>query len=416
MLERIDQTRDALAEEGYFVITHDRETPLHWTLALEGGAWLVPRGIPRRESDPRPTQSVDDVVGEVWDYGAYETSIERGSLVVDLDGERLAGRYALRPQGGGAWELQRLDPESLTPFPDRILPMLAHSDHYPREPTNYAFEVKWDGYRAILHNDKNKLVLRSRNLHDITKDYPEISNLRERLGERPVVLDGEIVAFDEQGHASFQALQSRERPPVVFIAFDILYLDGRDTTRLPYEERRALLESLDIAGPEAQISPTIAGDGRAFLALPGIEGIVAKRLGSAYEPGARSAAWIKIKLQKRQEFVVGGWTVGRGSRRGSIGALLVGVYDGDELRYAGSVGTGFDDATLDALAKRMRPMARAANPFVGVIDKADAVFIEPQLVVEVEFTQWTRDGRLRHPSFKGVREDKNPREVVREDV
>lgn len=302
------------------------------------------------------------------------------------------------------------------PLPDRVLPMLAQAGEYPREPTKYAFEVKWDGYRAILYNDEDKLWIRSRNLHDITRDYPELAAVRTRLQGRRVVLDGEIVAFDDEGHANFQALQSEERKlPVVFVAFDLLYLDDRDTTKLPYEERRALLESLDIGGREAQVSPMIVGDGRAFLAMPGVEGVVAKRLGGVYEPGARSSAWIKIKLTKRQEFVVGGWTVGRGSRRGKIGALLLGVFDGDALEYVGSVGTGFDDATLDALARRLAPLRRESSPFEGVIDKGDAVFIEPRLVVEVEFTQWTRDGRLRHPSFKGVRDDKDPREVAREE-
>jgi len=302
--------------------------------------------------------------------------------------------------------------------PDRILPMLARPSDYPDDEQNYAFEVKWDGMRAIVYSQPGRMRIENRNLQDMTGQWPELSRLNRALHAHEAVLDGEIVAFDERGLPSFEALQARREGSRVYVAFDVLYYDGRDVTDLPYEERRALLESLDLSSPHVQISPSYVGHGRALLATPGLEGVVAKRLGSAYDRGARSSAWLKIKTQRRQEFVIGGWTRGKGARDGKIGALLLGVYDeprGTRLKYAGSVGTGFSDALLDELERKMQSHVRRDSPFDAPIDKREAVFVAPRLVCEVEFTEWTRDHRLRHPSFKGLREDKDPHDVVREE-
>lgn len=317
-------------------------------------------------------------------------------------------------------------------MPKAVVPMRAHAAAYPPDEGAYAFEVKWDGIRAIAHVQGGRVRLASRNLNDITAQYPELARIGDALVGLDAVLDGEIVAFDGRGVSSFQRLQGRlgvTAPrealarsleiPVVFVAFDILHLDGLDVTGLPYEERRMLLESLGLPNEAIQLSPAVVGEGRSLLSLPGLEGVVAKRLGSTYQEGARSRAWLKIKTQRRQEFVIGGWSPGKGARAGRLGALLVGVHEpqpsGSRLLYAGSVGTGFTDATLDALQARLKPLARATSPFAGPIDKKDARFVTPNLIAEVEFMEWTQDGKLRHPSFKGLRDDKDPKDVIRED-
>lgn len=314
-------------------------------------------------------------------------------------------------------------------FPDGVLPMLATAAPYPANEGEYAFEPKWDGYRAIAYLREGRVTLRSRNLNDLTDEFPELAGLATALGGRRAVLDGEIVALDESGRPSFQLLQNRlgvthrgrakrdEGVPIAYIVFDILHLDGQDTMPLAYEERRRILEALPLRGDRWRVSPSVVGDGHVFLEMPGWEGVVAKRLGSRYEPGARSRAWLKIKTQKRQELVIAGWTPGRGSRAGGIGALVVGYYDGDVLRYAGKVGTGFTEKALDALHRLLAPTVRQTSPFgERIAEIKDATFVEPRYVAEFEFTEWTSDGRLRHPSYKGLRDDKDPRDVTREEM
>lgn len=426
-----------------FVLRHRANEPLAWDLRLENDDdataatdWRLPRGLPWKPGAPRaasPEPVGAAPAGRAWDKGRADVALAgRDELVLDLAGRRVRGRYALRraPTGDAdAWAVERLDPASVQPMPDRVLPMLARAGEYPKAPARYAFEMKWDGIRALAHVHRDgHLVLRSRSLATITKQYPELAALPDALRGHDVVLDGEIVAFDDNGHPSFQRLQSRlgvtdgtaarqkaRDTPVVFVAFDLLHLDGQDATSLPYEERRNLLDSLQISARHWQVPPFVLSDGRALLTIPGAEGVVAKELGSAYEPGARAATWIKIKQQRRQEVVIGGFTRGKGARRGAIGALLVGYYDEEgNLRYGGNVGTGFSEKTLDDLARRFAPIVRASSPFADKTSK-DATFVEPALVAEVEFTEWTTGGRLRHPSYKGLRFDKDPREVVREE-
>lgn len=435
--------------EGRFLLSHHAARPYQWELRLEGPrhrlAWTLPQGLPwgqgeSRQALPAAHETLAAQGGARWDEGRWRAQGPSGdATVVLLEGRRVRGRYALGPVGAGAWSLRRLDPPSVRPMPERVLPMLAHAAPYPSDPEAWAFEPKWDGVRTLVHVEDGTVRLRSRTLLDVSTQYPELQGLAEALPRRQVVLDGEIVALDERGRASFELVQGRlgvtrravaaaraERTPIVYMMFDLLYLDGHDTTGLPYEERRGLLESLGLEGPHWRVSPARVGDGRGLLEDPSLEGVVAKRLGSAYEPGARSRAWIKVKLQKRQELVIGGWTPGRGARKGRIGALLVGHYDvtpaeadarGAPPRfvYAGSVGTGFSDRLLEDLLARMAPHRRATSPFAGPVDKKDAVFVEPRLVAEFEFTEWTSQGRLRHPSFKGLRFDKDPRDVTREE-
>ena len=296
----------------------------------------------------------------------------------------------------------------------------------------FAYEFKWDGVRALTYVRNGEAVIQSRNLLDVTSQYPEVANVADALRKRTAVLDGEIVALDKKGRPSFQLLQGRmhvgsaaevrrrmAETPVAYLVFDVLYLDGRSTTKLPYTERRALLEGLPIAGPSVQVPPSTAGGGATVVEASkrtGLEGVMAKRLESIYEPGKRSRAWLKVKNRRGQEFVIGGWSTGEGRRAGTIGALLVGYYDDDKFIYAGHVGTGFTDRLLDELRKEMTPLQRPASPFDTPVPRLkNATFVEPRLVGEVEFSEWTRDGTLRQPAFKGLREDKDPRKVVREE-
>ncbi len=301
----------------------------------------------------------------------------------------------------------------------------------PREDGNWAFEIKWDGIRALTYHEPGAgLRIESRNLNDLTSQYPELSGLGQALGDRSAVLDGEIVAFDERGLPSFERLQQRmhltsvdrvrrraAEVPVVYVIFDLLYLDDHSTMSLPYAERRARLEELDLSGPAWSTPAIHRSDGAGLLrasAERGLEGLVAKRLDSRYEPGRRANGWVKVKNGNRQELVVGGWLPGQGQRRTQIGALLVGYHDARGLRFAGRVGTGFGEAELRRLAERLGPLEQAASPFTGPQPPREAIYVRPHVVVEVEFAEWTRTGMLRQPSYKGVREDKLATEVRRE--
>jgi bifunctional non-homologous end joining protein LigD len=305
-----------------------------------------------------------------------------------------------------------------------------------REDDQFAYEVKWDGVRALAYVRDGAIHMESRNLNDITPRYPEVHGVASALGRsRDAILDGEVVAFDAAGRPSFQVLQHRmhvanvrevERrmvsTPVMYVLFDVLWLDGKSTLSLPYTERRDVLASLQLDGPAWRTGTHQIGGGSALLdaiAAQGLEGIMAKRLTSVYEPGRRSRQWLKLKRQKRQEFVVGGWLPGEGNREGRIGALLVGYHDEtsgpDALRFAGKVGTGFTEKTLKELAGLLWPRGRDTSPFVDKVPYKLARFTDPFLVAEVEFTEWTEGGTLRHPSYKGWREDKDPADVVREE-
>jgi bifunctional non-homologous end joining protein LigD len=314
--------------------------------------------------------------------------------------------------------------------PDGLRPMLATlADTLPRG-DEWAYEMKWDGVRALAVVEDAGVRLLSRNGNDVTIAYPEVRALAGQLGPTAAMLDGEIVAADDDGRASFQRLQSRmhlrdrsaiervaRQVPVAYMIFDILWFDGNLVTGLAYQERRALLHALELRGPAWQTPPESADGEQAFGISKdlGFEGVVAKRLDSVYEPGRRSTAWRKVKHQLRQEFVVGGWVGGQGARADRIGALLVGYFDADrELRYAGKVGTGFSDTELDRLAGLLAPITVERNPFGTSGTPRDAHFVEPRLVAEVRFTEWTEGGRIRHPAYLGLRDDKEAGEIVRE--
>jgi len=320
-------------------------------------------------------------------------------------------------------------------MPELVRPMLATLGQLPpeRDDGRYGYETKWDGVRTVAYVSAGHVRLLSRNDLDVSRTYPELAGLGDVLAV-PAILDGEVIAYDvTSGRVSFAALQPRmhqqspaaisrwaQQVPVAYCVFDLLHLDGNSTVTLPYVERRALLADLDLDGPHWMVPPHVVGGGAAALAVAreaGVEGIVAKRVDSVYEPGRRARTWIKIKNTATQEVVIGGWRPGQGNRTGAIGSLLLGIPSASGLAYVGQVGTGFTREMLADLARRFEPLARPSSPFATAVPTADARqahWVAPDLVGEVEFTEWTRDERLRHPSWRGLRLDKSPAEVVRE--
>lgn len=441
-----------------FVIQEHHASHLHWDFRLERAgvlvSWALPKGLPQ---DPKKNHlavhtedhplSYIDFAGdippgnygaghvEVWDSGRYDCHKFRDDeVIVTLHGRVARGKYVLFQTNGKNWMIHRMDPPpaGFTPMPRELTPMLAQLADLPADDAHYAYEIKWDGIRALVYIDGGRIRIVSRNGNDVTAQYPELKPLGAALGARGAILDGEIVALDENGRPSFQLLQGRMgrrggrtrvpagAPPIAFMIFDLLYFDGRLLTAQPYRERRAQLDRLKLNGPHWQTPSFHVGDGVAMLRASleqHLEGIVAKRVDSIYEPGRRPGTWLKIKNQQRQEFVIGGYTKGE---RHAIGSLLLGYYaqNADEatpqLLFAGGVGTGFTQKMLDELLRRLAPLKQRGNPFNVKPAKPGVTFVKPELVAEIEFTEWTHGGTLRHPSFKGLRFDKAPTEVVRE--
>jgi bifunctional non-homologous end joining protein LigD len=294
--------------------------------------------------------------------------------------------------------------------------------------------MKWDGIRAIAEVRAGSLRLTTRNGNDVTVAYPDLSGLVELTDGRDLVLDGEIVTLNAQGRPDFGILQTRmgltrpadvmaaaKRAPVHYMAFDLLEADGEDLSHETYDDRRArLVEVLHPPQNDAvQVPPAFDGDLRHAVDSSrslGLEGVMAKRRDSTYALGRRSRSWIKIKHHKTQEVIIGGWTPGNGRRASTIGALLLGLPDGDGLRYVGKVGTGFTDRVLDDLLKKLSARTQDSPPLEGVpsADARGAHWVRPELVGEVEFAEWTGPGRLRQPTWRGLRPDKLPEQVVRE--
>jgi bifunctional non-homologous end joining protein LigD len=318
--------------------------------------------------------------------------------------------------------------------PADLRPMLATAGPLPSDDTGWAYEMKWDGLRALAFLTDGAVRLRSRTGRDITLTYPELARAPVLTGSREAVLDGEIVAFSGGSWPDFEALQQRmnigsasqaaalsAQIPVSYVAFDLLWLDGRPLLEQPYARRRELLEGLGLQSGRWQVPPSFSGESgsdiQAVSVQQGLEGVMAKRVASRYESGRRSAAWRKIKNVFRQEVVIGGWKPGEGGRAGWIGSLLVGVQAEGDLMYCGHVGTGFTQQTLRMLGSKLAALRRDASPFAGQIPAEDARFarwVEPVLVAEVTFAGWTKSGRLRGPAYKGLRNDKDAADVVRE--
>ena len=337
-------------------------------------------------------------------------------------------------------------------LPRSLEPMLATPATRLPEGEGWTFELKWDGVRALAFVAEGELRLCARKGTDVTVRYPELAAIAGAVGEHEAILDGEVVAFDEHGHPSFGLLQQRmgltdpgrirhraAETPVTYVAFDLLWLDGRSLCDEPYERRRELLDGLGFDGPCWQTPRNHRGDGGALLGAVrerGLEGVVAKRLGGRYRPGRRSPDWVKVQNRRRQEFVIGGWMPGEGVRAQRVGSLLVGYWDTtpeeaaslgrrQRLVYAGGVGTGFTEAALLRLTEALEPHRRTTSPFEAGWDPAvkyagrarergGLVWVDPVVVAEVEFLRWTHENTIRAASFKGLRDDKDARGVVRE--
>jgi bifunctional non-homologous end joining protein LigD len=448
-------------EGNSFVIQKHRATRLHYDLRLERDgvlvSWAVPKGLPTQrgvrhlaiqtEDHPLEYATFEGNIpkghygaGEVviWDrgrYGLVEWTDKKVSF--RLFGSRYDGtEYHLVKTAQGWLVFMASASEELAAgtSPPSYLPMLAEGGYEPFEDQRWRFEPKFDGVRTLVYVQGEGVRLVSRKGRDQSAQYPELLNLWQWITATTAVLDGEIVAIDEGGRTSFERLQSRinlqaagdiermrRQVPVDLALFDVLYLDGEEIIGLPLEERRERLERIVVADSPARMQLTYAvdGDGVSFTASAkalGFEGVVAKRLGSAYHPGRRTGDWRKIKILNRQDCVVIGWTPGEGRRTDVFGALLLGAYDDGRLRWIGQVGTGFTDRMLTDLMGQLRPLQRNDPPIPDpeLRKVKGAVFVEPQLVCEVEYLEMTSAGKLRAPSYKGLRLDKAAEDCILE--
>ncbi len=462
-----------------FVIHQHHATRLHFDLRLEmfNGAtpvlvsWAVPKNLPLEKGKPRLAIHVEDHPFEygsfsgsipddnygaghvrIFDNGTYEVlKREPGKLTFRLDGKRLQGSWTMSHRstnkaGKEEWLIflksdDRPPPEPRPP----LAPMLATLVAEPFDDDAWAFEPKWDGVRTFAVCDEETQLV-SRNQRDITVAYPELAKMQDQLVAIDAIVDGEIVAF-ENGVPSFEKLQSRihvrdprdierltKQIPVAIVLFDIVFLDGRDLTALPYTERREILEATVVPTQHVQVSPAIGGTGTQLFEAAraqALEGIVAKRCDSRYEIGKRSKAWLKIKTTFEADVVIAGWNEGGGHRSGHLGSLICAAYDsgadprtprdGEGLRYVGNVGTGFTQATMTMLEERLRPLVTDDVPFPremlkGKPELRHAHWVRPELVAVAEFRQLTSAGKLRAPSFKGLRDDKSPAECTFEEL
>jgi bifunctional non-homologous end joining protein LigD len=439
-----------------FVVQRHDATRLHYDFRLERdgalASWAVPKGVPLEPGTQHLAVHVEDhpldYAGfegtipkgnygagtvEIWDRGTYELVEEKrdGGLTVHLHGERLEGLWTLVPAKLSGdpknWLLVKKKEQAgaaAAPARPAYRPMLATLGGDVPAGAGWLFEVKWDGYRAIATMRGGEVDLRSRNGNSLNDRFPTVVSALVRALRTPdCVLDGEVVAIGPDGRATFSAMQQgKQGTTYVYVAFDALEVEGEPLVGLPLTERRERLAQLvDKRRGGVQLSDAFE-DGNALYEAAKeqrFEGIIAKRGDSVYEPGRRSRNWLKIKTHGRQEFVIAGYTKGQGRRTGRFGSLVLAVSEGGGLRYAGNVGTGFDDAEIEKLLALLRPLERATTPFdeapkMPKVRKGDVVWVEPELVCEVEFVEWTHDGRLRAPSYQGLREDKRAEEVRRE--
>ncbi|MCU1523312.1 MAG: ATP-dependent ligase [Microbacteriaceae bacterium] len=463
-----------------FVIQEHHARNLHYDFRLEHDgvlvSWALPKGVPTEPKGNHLAVQTEDhpleygtfegsiPAGEygagtvtIWDAGSYDVEKWRDDeeIIVTLHGEKGGGlgaprRFALIHTGGDGkaaqnWLIHLMKPTGASASVSRpavmssrgvtpdFTPMLATlgttKDIVDEE--GWAFEMKWDGIRAIARVDDGTVTLTSRNGKNLTATYPELAVLADVVAADSATLDGEIVAFDTHGRPDFGLLQTRmnlssprdvdraaKAVPVRYLVFDALEVDGRSLLDAVYDERRSVLEKVvkAEAGGAVQVPAAFAGDLEHAVSTSeelGLEGIVAKERDSRYGVGRRSRAWIKIKHHHTQEVVIGGWRTGNGRRRDSIGSLLMGIPEGRRLRYVGRVGTGFGDRELDELRTTLMRRTRTTSPLDGVpsADARDAHWVRPDLVGEVEFAEWTSTGRLRQPSWRGWRTDKSPGDV-----
>ena len=441
-----------------FVIQEHRARRLHYDFRLERDgvlvSWAVPKNLPEdpsvnhlavhTEDHPLEYATFEGAIpqGEygagtvaVWDSGTYTAEKFRmssdpegkgGEVIVDLDGARISGRYALIQTKGDQWLAHRMKEqgdaaaspagESRLDECDAMLATLGSVDRMTS--AQWAFEGKFDGYRMLVEVNHQTLRLKTRNGRDVTREYPQLQPLAALFPGHHVILDGEAVALDSHGVPNFTEMQNRARSErIEFWAFDILYLDGQSLLRAKYRDRRRLLETF-AEGTGLIVPPLLDGDGPEALAYSRKrkwEGVVAKKWDSTYQAGRRSSAWIKDKNWNTQEAVIGGWRKGEGGRSSGIGALLLGIPEPGGLRFIGRVGTGFTEKDLLSLKSTLAPLHTATSPFHPTLPRPetkDVTYVRPELVGEVRYGEMTSDGRLRHPSWRGLRPDKAPADVA----
>ncbi len=445
-----------------FVIQEHHASSLHWDFRLEHDgvlvSWALPKGLPPTPDENHLAVHVEDhpleygsfsgtiPKGEygagdvsIWDSGVYDCEKwHPKEIKVVLHGERATGRYVLFPTRGKDWMIHRMDPapKGFEPLPKQLRPMLAVAGALPPDDGEWAYEFKWDGIRVLVFIDGGRTRLASRNGNDVTAAYPELRGLGESMGSHPVLLDGEIVSLDSEGRPSFGQLQHRMHAtspasvkkaasvnPASLVIFDLLHLDGISLLGLGYDERRTTLEQLGLDAPGWAVTPSFTDDSGAQVFRTavemGMEGVVAKRRKSPYEPGRRSRDWIKVKGERTQEVVIGGYTKGNGHRRADFGALLLGLPspDGRKLTFVGKVGTGFSDASRSELLVDLKRLRRATSPFTDRLPspiEREAIWVSSRLVGEVRYAERTSDGYFRHPVWRGLRPDKSPKDVHRE--
>jgi bifunctional non-homologous end joining protein LigD len=437
-----------------FVVQRHDARRLHYDFRLERdgalASWAVPKGVPLEPGQRALAVHVEDHpldyatfegeipkgnygagTVEIWDNGTYELLEEKrdGGLTVRLHGSRLEGTWTLIPAHLDGDEknwliVRKRDESAPATVRNDYRPMLATLSEALPSGDDWVYEVKWDGYRALGYVRGGDARLVSRNGNDLTGRFPELAKALVKAARSPeCVVDGEVCALDEQGRPSFSAMQQGKRgTPLVYEVFDVLEIDGAPVVDLPLLERRERLEALlDTRVKTVQVSGFF-DDGEALLEAAtqqGLEGVMAKRPGSRYCEGKRTRDWLKIKTHGREEFVIAGYTKGEGRRSSRFGSLVLATYRGDELRWVGNVGTGFDERTLDDVLGKLEPLARATSPLAVVpkmpkVRKADVVWVEPRLVCEVKFAEWTHDDHLRAPVFVGLRDDKPAQDVHRE--
>lgn len=368
----------------------------------------------------------DEFVEPGYDINEHGESAKTGQTIEDIAGNAKAKRWqsnrAAAPAAKRAARSVKADP-----FPRDVKVMLATLVDKPFDDPEWVFEVKWDGFRALAAIDaKGAVTLTSRNGLDLLKRFKELGSMGAAFRSLPVLVDGEICALDKHGRSSFQALQQvdmnvggKGRPPLTYVAFDLLYADGRDLRDEPLEARKNVLEGLIADHGLVMYSKHIVGKGKAFFGLVrrrGLEGMIAKRRDSRYE-AKRSREWLKIKAHLEQELVIGGWTDPQRTRVG-FGSLLLGAYSAKNgkkrLEYAGNVGTGFTESMLRRLHAALEKMTRSTSPFAEGDVLRGAHYVEPKLVAQIRFAEWTRDGLVRQAAFLGMRTDKSAKDVVRE--
>jgi bifunctional non-homologous end joining protein LigD len=442
------------AKRPIFVVQRHDARRLHYDFRLERdgalASWTVPKGVPLEagaralavhvEDHPLDYASFSGEIPkgqygagtvEIWDDGTYELLEEKsdGQLTVRLAGRRLQGVWTLVPAHLDGkeenWLLIRRsdgamanDPKSRRLYKPMLATLAAEVPHG----AGWTYEVKWDGYRALAYVQGGECRLVSRTGNDLAPRFQEVAKAIAKATKSPnAVLDGEVCALDERGRSSFSAMQ-QGTGELVYYAFDLLELDGEPLVSEPLRERKARLEKLlDRRSRTLRLSEGF-DDGDALFAAAreqGLEGIMAKRLDSEYSEGKRTRFWLKVKTHGRQEFVIAGYTRGEGRRSRSFGSLVLAVNEGGTLRYVGNVGTGFGEREIERLLALLRPLERRTSPFPTTpklprVRKGDVVWVEPKLVAEVEFSEWTHDGHVRQPSYKGLREDKPARDVRRE--